>query len=378
MTNNRDFQVNLTVAEINLTNLVHNLNEVRAKIPPDCKILAVVKANAYGHGSVEISKEFEIAGVDMLGVATVNEGVRLREAGIRQDILVLGVICEECVPDIIKWRLTPVVYSQAVVKLLSDASCAARSTLPVHIKVDTGMRRIGVDPDQATEFAATVSKMKGIGIGGIMTHFAEADIEDKEFVQEQLGRFLSACEGIEKAGIKIPLKHVANSAAIIEMKETHLDMVRPGIMLYGYAPSPLLNEKVDLKPVMTWKSRIIYLKKVPADTGISYGRIFTTNRETLVATLPLGYADGYSRALSNMGQVIVRGKRASVIGRVCMDMTMIDVTDIPDVETGDEVIIIGGTDGKGISADDIARWTGTISYEVLCRIGERVERVYVR
>ncbi len=368
----------LTVAEINLAHVLHNLNEVRSKISPGCKILAVVKANAYGHGSIEVSRALEIAGVDMLGVATVDEGIRLREAGIRKDILVLGLIYDDCVPDIIKWRLTPVVYTLAVVNLLSEASSSAGITLPVHVKVDTGMRRIGVDSDDAAEFVSNISKLPGIRVEGIMTHFAEADLDDKDFVREQLSRFLSACKSIEQAGIRIPLRHVANSAAIIDMKETHLDMVRPGIMLYGYPPSPQLVNKVDLKYVMTLKSRIIYLKTVPPKTGISYGRIFTTIRETIVATLPIGYADGFSRSLSNIGQVIIRGQRAPVIGRVCMDMTMVDVTDIPDVAVGDEVTIIGGMDGQGISADDIARWTKTISYEVLCRIGERVERVYIR
>lgn len=370
----------ITIAEINLSNLIHNLNQVRSKIPPGCKILAVVKANAYGHGSIGVSRELENAGVDMLGVATAHEGIRLREAGIEKEILVLGVICDECVPDIIKWRLTPVVYSQRLIDLLSDAAALAGIILPVHVKIDTGMRRIGIDSEDALDFVSKISKQKGIRIEGIMTHFAEADLDDKDFVREQLGRFLSACKRIEEAGIRIPLRHVANSAAIIDMKETHLDMVRPGIMLYGYPPSPQLEKKVDLRYVMTLKSRILYLKQVPPKTGISYGRIFTTSRETIVATLPVGYADGFSRSLSNIGKVIVRGMRAPVIGRVCMDMTMVDVTDVPGACVGDEVVIIGGMDGKGsgISANDIARWTDTISYEVLCRIGERVERVYIR
>lgn len=367
----------LSIAGINLPNLIHNLNQVRMKIPPDCKILAVVKANAYGHGSIEISRELENAGVDMLGVATVDEGIRLRDAGIIKEIIVLGLISEDCIADIIKWRLTPVVYSIPLVEKLSDASVASGKITPVHIKVDTGMRRIGVDSDKAAEFASSIANLKGIGIEGIMTHFSEADLEDREFVREQLDRFLNACELIERNGIKIPLRHTANSATIIDMNECHLDMVRPGIMLYGYPPSQFLQDKVDLRPVMSLKSRIIYLKKVPAKTGVSYGRTFTTQRETLVATLPIGYADGYSRSLSNIGQVIIKGMRAPVIGRVCMDMTMVDVTDIPGAGTGDEVILIGGTAGKYVTADDIARWTGTISYEVLCRIGDRVERVYV-
>lgn len=365
----------LTIAEINLSNLLHNLKQVRSMIAPGCRILAVVKANAYGHGIVEVSRELEKAGVDMFGVAIVEEGICLRGAGIEKDILVLGAVCESHASDIVRWRLTPVVYTMPVAEALSEAAVNAGMILPAHVKVDTGMRRIGIGPDMAAVFAGRISQLKGLRIEGIMTHFAEADLQNREFVQEQLGSFDSICKEIEKSGINIPLKHTANSAAIIDMKESHLDMVRPGIMLYGYPPSLFLSKRVDLRPVMTLKSRIIYIKNVPPKTGVSYGRTFTTKRETVVATIPIGYADGYSRSLSNIGQVIIRGRRVPVIGRVCMDMTMADVTDVQGVQTGDEVIIIGEENGESITADDIAHWTGTISYEVLCGIGERVERI---
>ena len=374
--------MSLTVAEINLTHLIHNLNQVRSLIPPDCKILAVVKANAYGHGMIGVSKELEGAGVDMLGVAHVEEGIRLRESGVHTDILVMGGISEDyasgIMSGIIRQRLTPVLYAPSFASALSKAAVEKGVTVPVHIKVDTGMRRIGVTPEMAPEFAQYVAQLQGLRIEGIMTHFAEADLQNREFAREQLESFNAACRVIEGMGITLSLKHAANSAAVMDMGDSHLDMVRPGIMLYGYVPAPFLSSKVDLRSVMTLKSRILYLKKVPPKTGISYGRTFITSRETLVATIPIGYADGYSRALSNMGEVIVRGNLAPVIGRVCMDMTMIDVTDVPGVQAGDEVLILGGEGSRRITADDIAGWTGTISYEVLCNIGGRVDRVYVR
>lgn len=366
-------------AEINISNLLHNLGEVRRRIAPSCKILAVVKANAYGHGIEKVSLAFQDSGVDMLGVAHVEEGIRLREAGIHTGILVLGGVNEDYSADIVKWRLTPVVYTESLVNALSKAASEAGVVLPVHIKVDTGMRRIGIEPESTPAFVENIFRNKSLFIEGIMTHFAEADLQDKEFANEQLEIFLSVCGMLKAKGINIPLRHTANSAAVIDLEKSHLDMVRPGIMLYGYLPSPSFSTGIDLKSVMTLKSRISHIKKVPKDTGISYGRTFVTKRETIVATILAGYADGFSRSLSNIGEVIVKGKKAPVIGRVCMDMTMIDVTDIPDLCNGDEVIIMGGGEGENrITADDIAMWRGTISYEVLCGIGERVERVYLR
>ena len=370
--------MSLTIAEINLSHLIHNLKQVKSLIPQNCKILSVVKANAYGHGMIRVSKELENAGVDMLGVAHVEEGICLRESGVHTDILIMGGVDEAYASAVIRWRLTPILYDRTFAESLSKAAVENGVTVPVHIKVDTGMRRIGVTPEIAPEFAQYVAQLQGVRIEGIMTHFAEVALQNREFAREQLESFNAVCRVIEGMGIPLPLKHAANSAAVMDMRDSHLDMVRPGIMLYGYAPAPFLSSKADLRPVMTLKSRILYLKKVPPKTGISYARTFITSRETLVATIPIGYADGYSRALSNVGEVIVRGRRAPVIGRVCMDMTMSDVTDVPGVQAGDEVMIIGGEGDRRITADDIAGWTGTISYEVLCHIGERVDRVYVR
>lgn len=370
--------MSLTVAEINLSHLIHNLNQVRSLIPQGCKILAVVKANAYGHGMITVSKELEGAGVNMLGVAHVEEGICLRESGIPTDILVMGGVDEAYASDIIRWRLTPILYDPTFAEALSKAALENGVIVPVHIKVDTGMKRIGITPEMAPQFAQYVAQLQGVRIEGIMTHFAEADLQNREFAREQLESFNTACRVIEGMGIPLPLKHAANSAAVMDLKDSHLNMVRPGIMLYGYAPEPFLSSKADLRQVMTLKSRILYLKKVPPKTGISYARTFITSRETLVATIPIGYADGYSRALSNIGEVVVRGRRAPVIGRVCMDMTMSDVTDVPGVRAGDEVTLIGGEGACRVTADDIAGWTGTIAYEVLCGVGARIDRVYVR
>lgn len=369
--------MSLTVAEINLNNLIHNLNQVRSCIESGCRILAVVKANAYGHGLLRISQELEQNGVDMLGVAHVEEGICLREGGIRSDILVMGVLDDSQAGSIVEWRLTPVIYTLSVAKALSLEASRRNTTISVHIKVDTGMRRIGLDPSEVVKFVREISGLKGIRIEGIMTHFAEADLANIDFVREQLYSFISTWRTLERDGIHIPLKHAANSAAIIELKESHLDIVRPGIMLYGYIPSHSLAEKVDVRPVLNLKTKVVYVKRVPPKTGISYGRTFVTSRETLVATIAIGYGDGYNRLLSNRGEVLVRGNRAPVIGRVCMDMSMVDVTGVPGVSAGDEVVLIGTQGREQITADDIARWTETISYEVLCNIGERVERKYI-
>jgi len=366
----------LTVAEIYMGHLLYNFNQIKKLIDPSCKVLAVVKANAYGHGIVEISKALEKHGVDMLGVAHVDEGILLRENGIKSHILVLGVIDESEAERIVKWQLRPVVYTLPMIEALSKMALKYNSSIPVHIKIDTGMRRIGIEPQEVISFVKKTTGFHGIKIEGIMTHFAEADLGDIDFIYEQLNTFISLCKELDREGIYIPLRHVANSAAIITLKESHFNMVRPGIMLYGYLPSSSLEGRITLKPVLKLKSRIIHLRKVPPGTGISYGRTFVTTRETLVATVAIGYGDGYSRRISNRGEVLVRGKRAPVIGRICMDMTMIDVTHIPHVAPGDEVILIGEQGNERITADDVAGWSDTISYEVLCAISERVKRVY--
>ena len=362
-----------TVATVDLNALTHNYQEMARRIG-DRKVLAVVKAQAYGHGAIPVSRRLVELGIHMLGVALVEEGRDLRDAGITAPILVMAPVFPGQAEVIVNAKLTPVVYTLGVARALSDAVAGTGRTLGVHVKIDTGMGRIGLSPEEAVDFVVAVGKLPGLAIEGLMTHFADADLRDKAFARAQMDRFESLIRSLEAKGITIPLRHAANSAAVLEYDRALLTMVRPGLMLYGYNP---LESRVsaDLRPVLSLVTRVAFLKRVPAGVPISYGRTFVTNRESLIATIPLGYADGYSRSLSNKGEAIVRGARVPVAGRVCMDMTMLDVTDVPGVAEGDEVVLIGEQGNERITADDIAAKTGTIAYEVLCGISCRVPRV---
>lgn len=365
-----------TIAEIDMVALRHNLGQVRERVGPNRHILAVVKANAYGHGSIPVSAELIDMGVSMLGVAYLEEGIELREAGVKIPILIMAGIMEEEAGEALRYNLTPALFERSTANALEEAARSDGKTAGVHIKVDTGMGRIGVRFEEAVSFVEEISGMKGIRIEGIMTHFSDADLGDRGRAKEQVERFNRIIDGLKSKGLNIPLKHMANSAAIIGYEQALLDMVRPGIMLYGYFPSERVERIIDLRPVLTLKSKVTYLKKVPSGTGISYGSTFVTKRESLIATVPAGYADGYSRYLSNCGKVLIGGKKAPVVGTVCMDMIMVDVTENPTVKLGDEVILIGRQGMEKITAQDIATLTGTIPYEVLCNIGRRVKRVY--
>ncbi len=337
-------------------------------------VLAVVKAQAYGHGAVAVSRRLVELGCRMLGVALVEEGRELRSAGITVPVLVMGPLRPGQAGDVLRLGLTPVVYTLPVARALSGAAAAAGRTVPVHVKVDTGMGRIGLQPGEAPGFIAAIAAMPGLAVEGVMTHFADADLRDKRFAAAQMDRFEEVLRALEEQGITVPLRHAANSAAVLEFGRALLTLVRPGLMLYGYDP---LGGRggADLRPVLSLVTRIAFLKKVPAGTPISYGRTYVTERESLIATAPVGYADGYRRGLSNRGQALVGGRRVPVAGRVCMDMTMLDVTDVPSVAEGDEVVLIGSQGGERITADDIAAWTDTIAYEVLCGISDRVPRI---
>jgi len=362
-----------TRAEIDLHALTHNYGEVTRRVGGR-KVLAVVKAQAYGHGAVSVARHLAGLGASMFGVALVEEGRELRDAGITAPILVMGPVFPEQAAELVRVDLTPVVYTLPVTQALSEAAGKAGRTVPVHVKVDTGMGRIGVSPEEAVQFIDTISKLPGIVVEGMMTHFADADLRDKKFAAAQLDRFEALIGSLDAKGITVPLRHAANSAAVLEYDRALLTMVRPGLMLYGY--NPLESGAVaDVRPVLSLVTRIAYVKKVPAGVPISYGRTFVTKRESLIATIPIGYADGYSRSLSNRGEAIVGEKRVPVAGRVCMDMIMLDVTDVPGVAAGDEAVLIGSRGKERITADDIAAKTGTIAYEVLCGISGRVPRV---
>jgi alanine racemase len=363
-----------TRAIVDLNALDHNFGEARRR-SEGRKVLAVVKAQAYGHGAVRVSRRLMDLGADMLGVALVEEGRELRSAGIDAPVLVMGALFPDQADAIAELGLTPVVFTAEVAEAVSKAAVKRAAVVPVHIKIDTGMGRIGLHVDEAAGFIKEVSRMKGISVQGLMTHFADADLADKDFSGRQMDRFEALIKALAREGIEVPLRHAANSAALLDFRRALFTMVRPGLMLYGYDP---LTDKAGsgLKPVLSLLTRIVFLKSVPAGVTISYGRTFTTSRKSLIATIPIGYADGYSRALSNRGEALVRGIRVPVVGRVCMDMCMLDVTDVPGVSDQDEVVLIGQQDGGRITADELAGRTDTISYEVLCGISGRVPRVY--
>jgi alanine racemase len=358
-----------TFAEVDLKALSHNLGVVRKKTGSS-NTLAVVKANAYGHGAVKISNHLIKKGVSKLGVAFTAEGIALRESGITCPILVF--FDRENIRECIEYGLTPVVFDNAYAKKISSEARRLNIQISVHLKVDTGMGRVGIMANKALSEIAKIASLKNIRIEGLMSHFSDADLKDKTFAKKQINLFSALIHDFKKAKISFRYLHMANSAAVLDMPDSYFNMVRPGIMLYGYA----YDNAKGLKPVLSLKSKIILIKTVPRGTPVSYGRTFITRRKSKIATIALGYADGYSRRLSNAGEVLISGKRASVAGRVCMDTTMIDITDIHGVNYNSEVVLIGSQGKERITAQDIAEKTGTIPYEVLTSIGQRVTRVY--
>lgn len=360
-----------TYAEINLQAVKHNLAAVRKLLAPATKLMAVVKANAYGHGAVAVARAAVEAGADQLSVANLKEGLELRDAGITSPILILTESPTSVTDEIIQYGFAQTVYSFVEARALSEEAVKRQKTAVVHVKVDTGMGRVGVAPSEAVAFLAKISSLPNLKIEGLFTHFAKAEELQDPFTKTQFDRFLQVAQKTPQ----IKVKHAANSAAVLFYPETQLDLVRVGLMLYGLYPPGNSRRLIDLKPALAFKSRITYLKKVPAGTPVSYGCTYVTKRETTLATIPVGYADGFSRRLSNRGQVIIRGKRFPIVGMVTMDLSMIDVGEAK-VEIGDEVFLIGEQNGQLISADEIAKLEETISYEVVCSIGKRVPRIY--
>ncbi|MFQ5588507.1 MAG: alanine racemase [Nitrospiria bacterium] len=363
-------------AEIHLGALEQNLLHVRTQVG-NCPILAVVKANAYGHGAVRVARFLEQCRTktDFFGVAFLEEGVALREAGIRTPILVLTGCPSDHIADLIRYNLTSVVFDTDTLSALNQAAAKRGRAVNVHLKIDTGMGRLGVLPGDFFPFFEKALGHDMISVEGILTHFAEADLNDLSFAKTQLNTIKTILSRLSEKGMPLPLCHMANSAAILHFKPAALSLVRPGLMLYGYSP---LKEKIEtpLTPLMQIKTRVIALKKVPQGTPISYGRTFVTARESRIATVAIGYADGYPLSLSNRGMMIAKGKRAPVAGRVCMDMCMLDVTEIPNLEIGDWVTVLGEEGDESIWADELAQWANTHPYELLCGIGPRVQRRY--
>jgi len=365
-----------TFCTIDLVALRWNLRQVRAKVGVQVKILSMVKANAYGHGAPAVARALVEEGSDALGVATLEEGVELRQAGIHTPILVVAGTYVEQLDQFFENNLTPVVHDLESLRRLESAVQARGATLNVHLKIDTGMGRIGFLAAEIDSWIAELNKLRALEIEGVFSHFSTAEDVAGDFTRAQLVTFSNLVQRLRAEGIAPPLVHLANSAATITLPAAYFDMVRPGIMLYGIYPSAAMTNQIELKPVLSWQTRIVQLKKVPASTSISYGQTFVTERESLIATLPVGYADGYSRLLSNRGAALVRGRRAPVAGRVCMDLTMLDVTAIANVQQGDEVVLLGRQGDAEISADEMAAWANTISYEVLTSIAARVPRIH--
>lgn len=366
-----------TRVEINLDNIAHNISEIQRRIGDKVKIMAVVKANGYGHGAVEVARTALESGVEWLAVAMLEEAVGLREDGIQSPILVLGLSPPAEAGELVKYRLAQAVCTGELAQALSAEAKLQGQDAKVHVKVDTGLGRLGILPEEVRGFISEISHLKGIEIEGIFTHFSVAG-KDRRFTELQMKKFQGMLASLEKAGIRIPVKHAANSAAVLDTPSSYFSLVRPGIALYGLYPSLKVTHSIHLKPAMSFKTQVAYLKTVPAGVSLSYGRTFVTRKKSRIATLPVGYADGYSMALSNRGEVLIKGKIAPVVGRVCMDMTLVDVTHIPDVKVGDEVVLFGSQDGAQLSADEVASKIGTINYEVLCGIDRRVPRVYIK
>jgi len=362
--------LNPTVVEIHLPSLRHNLQEVTRRVGR-AAVLAVVKANAYGHGAVPVSRALLAAGAHQLGVATVEEGLELRDAGVTAPILVMGGVYD--IPAMQRSALTPVLPSRDAVETAARLAAPRTAPLRVHLKVDTGMSRLGLAPDEALALLKS-GWPPNLHLEGVMSHLASADEPDGGPTERQLARFRAFLEAIQAAGLNVPIAHIANSAAILRFPSSHLDLVRPGLMLYGYSSGP--TPSADLRPALTWKSRVIQIKRVDAGQRVSYGGTFVASRPSTLAVLPVGYADGYSRAFSNKGHALIGGRAAPVVGRVCMDLTVVDVTDHPAVRPGDDAVLLGQQGSAAITANDLAAWQDTISYEVLCRIGPRVTRVY--
>jgi alanine racemase len=364
-----------TYAEIDLSAIRGNVRAIRERVGPHVKIMPAVKADAYGHGSIQVSRAVLDAGADILGVATVEEALELREAGILAPVLIVGCSPADAAADIVSGRITSTVCDLAFATALSEAAEEAETKALVHVKVDTGMGRIGVSSAECESFVRTLFSLPGIKVDSIFTHFPCSDEPDAGYTDLQIRSFRALTESLQSAGFDIPYRHAANSGAILAHPESYFEIVRPGITVYGLYPSPAAFRTVPLTPALTLKTQIVFLKDTAPGDTVSYGRTFTANRATKVATLPIGYADGYNRHLSNRGEAIVREQLVPVIGRVCMDQIMLDVTDVPGVSVGDEVILYGGT--GAVSIEKVAGMLDTIPYEVTCAISRRVPRVYI-
>lgn len=374
-----DVNIRPVWAEVNLDNIINNIREIKKNIDGE-EIIAVVKANAYGHGAIDIAPILVENGADRLAVAMLSEALELREAGIKVPILILGYTDVTFAEMLINNDIEQTVYSLDYAKELSKKAEALGKIAKIHIAVDTGMGRIGFLPSKkSVEEVVEISKLHNLNITGVFTHFSNADEEDKSYAHNQINKFNLFIKDLEEREINLGIKHISNSASIIDIEDAHYNAIRPGIILYGYYPSEYINkEKLKLMPALSLKCQVIHVKELKKGEYIGYGRTFRTERDSIIATLPIGYADGYIRGLYKKANVIVNGKLAPVVGRICMDQCMVDITDVGPVKVGDEVILLGEDNGLKNNADDMAKLLDTINYEILCMIGRRVPRVYIK
>lgn len=366
-------------AEVDLDKLAHNMKEIR-RVSKSKDIIAVIKADGYGHGALDIAPTLLENGATRIAVAVLSEAIELRRGGIEQSIMVLGFTPPSLIDMLIRYDIEQTVYSYDLAKEISLMAQRKNKIARIHIALDTGMGRIGFLPNnESADEVYKISKLPNIVIEGLFSHFSSADEENKDYTTYQFNNYNEFYEKLVQRGIKVNVRHIANSAAIIDFPESHLEAVRPGIILYGYYPSNEVDKNnIDLKPVMSLKTNVVHIKTLPAGEYISYGRKYKTNKESVIATLPVGYADGYTRLLYNKAKVIINGSFAPVIGRICMDQCMVDVTDIGSVNVGDEVTLMGEQGNLKFTADNIAELIGTINYEVTCMISKRVPRVYMK
>lgn len=364
-------------AEIDLGAIAHNVRELKGFIPQRTMFMAVVKADGYGHGAVEVAEAALAAGADRLGVATVPEGVRLRQAGVSAPINLLSEPPVTSIPAVLDNRLVPAVTTLEFAESLGRAAAARSTEAPFHLKIDTGMNRIGVAFDEAPAFAASLSSIAGLSLEGTFTHFATADVVGDWDAQQQLDRFRQSIAEMRTEGVDPGIVHAANSPATVLMPGAHFDMVRCGIALYGLHPSPATRGKADLRPAMSIKARVAFSKRIGIGDGVSYGLTYRSASPACIATLPLGYADGVHRVLSNRMQVLVQGRRVGQVGRVCMDQLMIEIPRGMEARRGEEAVIVGSQLGELISMDELAEQAGTINYELACAFGQRLERIYL-
>ncbi len=375
-----------TWAEVDLDAIEQNFRAIRAHIGKDTKLCCVVKADGYGHGAVKLAKLYSQLGADFFAVSNIDEALELRTSGIKEPVLILGYTPVSLAKTLADENITQAVYGLDYAKALSESAVDAGVTVDVHIKIDTGMSRIGFmcqsfpEDNSSIDEISNACSMSGLNPCGIMAHFAVSDEgeDGKEYTQRQLDAFEFTVKALADRGVHFPLVHHSNSGAVEYYKNAHLSMVRAGIILYGLAPNPALGSVLDLKPAMTLKTSVAFVKKLRKGSTVSYGRTFTADRDMIVATVPIGYADGYFRSLSQGGYMSVKGKRADILGRVCMDQTVIDVTDIENVRIGDEVTVFGMGEDGAPTASELASLAETINYEIICAVSKRVPREYVR